>query len=54
MGERQHYSKSQMLKAGSVESLQMVTFPYRKLIVSFPKNQFNLAKRAKSRTSTQQ
>ena len=34
MDERQHYSKKQMLKAGSAEALQMVTFPYRELIGS--------------------
>ena len=34
MDERQHYSKSQMPKAGSAEALQMATLPYRELIGS--------------------
>ena len=34
MDERQHYSKTQMPKAGSAETLQMTTFPYRELIGS--------------------
>jgi hypothetical protein len=34
MNERQHYSKSQMPKAGSAEALQMATLPYRELIGS--------------------
>ena len=29
--ERQHYSKSQMLKKGTAEALQMFTLPYREL-----------------------
>ena len=34
MDERQHYSKTQMPKAGSAEALQMATIPYRELIGS--------------------
>jgi hypothetical protein len=34
MDERQHYSKSQMPKAGSAEALHMATLPYRELIGS--------------------
>ena len=33
MDERQHYSKSQMPKAGFAEALQMTTLPYRELIM---------------------